>query len=227
MAILQAEPNSPSLIVRRPRLTLLMALIAGFAVSAALRYDVSGSQKLALTPVVQAVLSDSGSPSVGADNPDVTIVVFTDYQCPICRATDPALERLLATDSKVRVIFKDWPIFGARSKAAARAALAAGRQGRYLAMHRALMASRGALDAAQIERVAIGAGVDWPRASADMGADSARLDAQLGQQAVQAWSLGLRGTPAYLVGPYLIEGGLDDRQLARAVGRARKSGPPR
>lgn len=184
------------------------------------------AQKLTRTPVVETVLSDPGSPRVGAAAPDVTIVVFTDYQCPICKATDPALEKLIAADPRVRVIFKDWPIFGAASKAAARAALAADEQGKYRAFHSALMAAKVRLDDEQVRRIAAASGVDWARLTAFEAAHAADLDRQLGRQAMQAWSLGLQGTPAYLIGPFLIQGGLDARHLAQAVRRARASGPP-
>jgi len=155
----------------------------------------------------------------------VTIVVFTDYQCPICRADDPALERLLQRDPKVRVIFKDWPVLGAPSKLAARAALAANHQGGYLALHRTLMTSRIAPDADAIQKLAGGAGLNVRRLSDDEAANDGEIDTQLGRQATQAWTLGLQGTPAYLVGPFLYQGGLDDLHLAQAVARARKSGP--
>jgi protein-disulfide isomerase len=155
----------------------------------------------------------------------VTIVVFTDYRCPICRATDPALQDLIAADPTVRVIFKDWPIFGPASKAAAEVALAAARQGRYLAVHRALMESRTPLDPPGIERAARDAGVDWPRLAATRQAVGPALEAQLARHALQAFSLGLQGTPAYIVGAYLIEGGLDAGALAQAVRRARREDP--
>jgi protein-disulfide isomerase len=195
------------------------------AVTAALQLSPHASTALTRTPVVDAVLSDSGSPTVGASAPDVTIVVFSDYQCPICKATDPALERLIAADPRVRVIFKDWPIFGDASKAAARAALAADRQGKYPAFHRALMAARVKLDDDQIRRIGIAAGVDWTRLTDDAASHAPEIERQLGRQAMQAWSLGLQGTPAYLVGPFLIEGGLDERHLTQAVKRARAAGP--
>ena len=220
------RPGLVTLIARRPRLTLAAAVGIALAASAMLQRLPPAATPLRLTPVVRAVLTDPGSPSVGPASADVVIVIFTDYQCPICKTTDPALMRLISRDPKVRVIFKDWPVFGVRSHAAARAAIAAHRQGRYLAFHAALMESRGQLDDDQIRRIAISAGVDWPRLQADMSARSADLDAQIARHTSQAWSLGLQGTPGYLVGPYLIPGGLDDHHLAQAVRRARKAGDP-
>jgi protein-disulfide isomerase len=152
----------------------------------------------------------------------VTVVVFTDYQCPICRATDPALERLIRSDPKGRVLFKDWPVLGPPSRLAARYALAARRQGRYLDLHRALMETRLPLTPDNLQRLAAGAGLDGPRLAADLARDGAVIDAQLDRQAYQAWTLGLAGTPDYLVGTDLYQGGLDDRALTRAVARARR-----
>lgn len=184
------------------------------------------AQPLTLTPVVAGVLGDPGSPRAGPETADVTIVIFTDYRCPICQATDPALDRLLAKDAGVRVIFKDWPIRGPGSDEAARAALAAGRQGRYRTLHSALMASRGPLDTARIEQIAADAGLDVDRLRADLRANAAAIDSQLDRHRLQAFGLGLEGTPAYLVGPYLVQGGLDDGQLAAAVRRARRNRGP-
>ncbi|HEX2802237.1 MAG TPA: DsbA family protein [Phenylobacterium sp.] len=204
----------------------MLAVLFGVAATKILQLSPRTAKVVTRTPVIDAVLSDPGSPRAGASKPDVTIVVFTDYQCPICKATDPALEQLIAHDRRVQVIFKDWPILGAASRAAARAALAADRQGKYLAFHSALMASRRKLDDDEIRRIAAVSGVDWKQIRDVETSQTAELDRQLRSQAMQAFSLGLQGTPAYLVGPYLIEGGLDERHLAQAVKRARASGPP-
>jgi protein-disulfide isomerase len=195
-----------------------LALVA----TALLRARPADHRALGRTPVVETVLADRETPAVGPADAPVTVVVFTDYQCPICRATDPALERLIRSDPKVRVLFKDWPVLGPPSRLAARYALAAQRQGRYLDLHRALMATRLPLTPENLQRVATDAGLDGPRLVADLGRDGAVIDAQLDRQAYQAWTLGLVGTPDYLVGTDLYQGGLDDRALTRAVARARR-----
>jgi protein-disulfide isomerase len=225
MDSLRADPASPHLFTRRPRLTLLIAVLVAVGVSGILHLLGDGDLKLDATPAVSAILGDPGSPQMGAAHPDLTIVVFTDYQCPICKATDPALEDLLARDRRVRIIYKDWPIFGPASQAAARVALAADRQGKYLAFHRALMSSRVKLDDAEIQRAALKAGLDWPRVETDLRDRDLDFRRQLARQGTQAFSIGLQGTPGYLVGPYLINRGLDAGQLAVAVARARHAGP--
>jgi len=212
--------------VKPARLSLALAVAAGLAAYAWLQGAPPPSRTLELTPAVADVLGDPGSPAAGAATPDVTLVIFTDYLCAVCKRTDPALSRLLAIDPNVRVIWKDWPIRGPASDLAARTALAAHRQGRYLEVHDALMAARGQLTPARIADIARQAGADPVRLAADMRSEARAIDAQLGRHRLQAFSLGLQGTPAYLVGPYLIQGGLDDRALAAAVRRARRAGPP-
>ena len=212
---------------RRGWAGLGLAVAAGYAASQWLQHQPDTSLRLDATPDVQAVLADRGSPAVGAASPDVTIVVFTDYQCPICRRSDAALERLVARDRGVRVIYKDWPILGEASREAARAALAAVPQGRYAAVHRSLMALRSPLDATQVRRAAERAGADWARLEADRLAQATAIDRQLSRHGFQAFSLGLEGTPAYLVGPYLVRRGLDDRALSKLVASARRAGPPK
>lgn len=209
-------------IARRPRLTLGLALAAGFLASAALQWMPQDGRRLQLTQVVEGVLTDPGSPAAGAAQPEVTVVVFTDYQCAICKITDPALTRLLAADPTVRVIWKDWPIRGPASNLAARVALAAHREGRYAQVHTALMAANGQLTPERIDAIAREAG-----ANPELAKRHAReIDAQLARHSLQAFGLGLAGTPTYLVGPYLLEGGLDDYALEQAVARARRAGPP-
>lgn len=208
---------------RRPRLTLALAVLAAFAAAAVFRFITLDAVRLTPSPVARAAMSDIDAPSIGSAKPDVTIIVFTDYQCPICKATDPALERLAAQDGGVRVVYKHWPIFGPVSDRAARLAISAQRQGRFADFHRALMENRTPLSPERIEEIAVSAGLDWPRLVRDTAEDADQLTARLRANVRQAWSLGVRGTPAYLVGPLLIHGGLDEHHLAEAVRQARQA----
>lgn len=210
-----------------PTQVLAIAVAVGLAITFVLQNRPPPALPLTLTPVIADVLGDPGTPRVGPADADVVVVLYTDYRCPICRRTDPALERLVARDPKVRVHYKDWPILGEQSMLGARAALAAERQGKYLAMHRALMADNAPLNAAEVRRIAAEAGLDPARLEVDLVQYDKEIDRQLAAHASQAFALGLKGTPAYLVGPYLIQGGLDDADLDAAVARARKAGPPK
>jgi protein-disulfide isomerase len=210
------------LIVRHPKMTLAFAVSVGGLVSWVLQLSPPPALRLQPTPVVQAVLADSGSPTVGPAGADVTIVVFTDYLCAICRGADPALDRVRAADPKLRIIYKDWPLFGERSRFASRVALAADRQGRYLAVHNALMRTRRPLETQTVLATAISAGADRSRLEADLQAHGKEIDAQLARHAFEAWSLGVEGTPAYLVGPFLIRGAMTEGALHREVSDTRR-----
>jgi protein-disulfide isomerase len=209
----------------RSHLSLGLVIIAGFGLSALLRQS-PPVQRLSSSPVVEAVLTDRDNPAVGATVPDITVMVFTDYQCPICRATDRALEAVRARDPRLRIVYKDWPIFGEASKYAARVALAADRQGRYLPVHVALMNTHLPLDAASVRQAAIASGVDWPRLEADLANEKTQLDGRLARNAAQAWSLGVEGTPAYIVGHALFRGGMSERALQKAISAARDRAAP-
>lgn len=221
-----ASPSPRNAWLRRhPRLSFSLSLAAGLLASAALRTLPAKPVTLTLSPVVRAVVEDPGAPAIGAQSPEVTIIVFTDYQCGICKRTDPALERLVAADRGVRVVYKIWPILGERSQYAGAVALAAQRQGLFGPAHRALMDHRGVLDPAAVRRAAERAGVDWSRLERDLAAEHEAIAARLSTHGGQAWTLGLSGTPGYVVGAHLYQGGLEDRALGRAVAAARRAGP--
>jgi protein-disulfide isomerase len=176
--------------------------------------------------VVEGVLNDTGLPASGAERPLVTLAVFSDYQCPICRADEPALEKIAKRTDDVRLLYVDWPIFGPASTLAAQYALAANEQGRYVPMHRALMAARPPFTVGALDQIARSAGVDVPRLHRDLVADRGGIEARLRKNRLEAWSLGLQGTPAYLTGPYLWMGAVGEGRLSATIGRARRDIAP-
>ncbi|HSZ50624.1 MAG TPA: DsbA family protein [Caulobacteraceae bacterium] len=226
MNLLQAS-RSPlvGLVARRPKLTLALALAAGLALAFASRLAPRAT-RIGYTPVVEEVLNDTGLPASGANRPLVTLAVFSDYQCPICRANEPALEKVVKRRNDVRLLYVDWPIFGPASTLAAEYALAANEQGRYVLMHRALMSARPPFTAAALDQIARSAGVDVPRLHRDLVADRTGIEARLAKNRVEAWVLGLQGTPAYLTGPYLWVGSLGEGGLLRTIDRAKRDLPP-
>lgn len=175
----------------------------------------------------EAFTEDAVAPMVKPDQYDLTIVEYTDYQCPFCKAAHPALQKLLANDKKVRIIYRDWPIFGAQSIAAARVAIASKYQGKHAQVHDALMKTPRPLSDQSIRAAVTKAGADWTRLQADIKKNAAEIDALLERNNEQAESLGLQGTPAFIIGTYLHEGGLDYVSLKDSVHEARtKPSPP-
>ncbi len=173
-------------------------------------------------PDVTAILNDPAAPIAGNPHGDVTIVTFFDYNCPYCKRSEPALARLITADQGIRLVYKDWPILTEASLFGARMALAAQYQGKYDAVHAALMAIAGKripqdrmLDAIKAS------GVDMARLDADLAAHDQDIAALLARNLEQAHALGLEGTPAFLIGPYKVTAALDDDGFRQAVADAR------
>ena len=167
-----------------------------------------------------ALLSDPDSPVVGNPNGDVTIVEFSDYQCPYCKRAHTTVKSVLAADSKVKLVFKDLPILGEPSRIAALAALAARVQDKYLALHNALMESSGKLDRDRIMEIARSVGLDVAQLQKDM--EDPKLKAMIDRNMALASALGVRGTPAFVIGKQFVPGAVDADTLKQMIAAARK-----
>lgn len=167
------------------------------------------------------LLADPDTP-VGA-NPagDVTVVEFFDYHCAYCKSVAPVLTGLADEDPNVRVVYKELPILGAESLQAAYAALAAHRQGKYVAVHGALMKAQGRLTSEILVRIAGGLGLDVDRLRNEMAAPATR--AVVEQNRALARTLGVTGTPAFVIGAELVPGATDVATLRGLVARTRDS----
>jgi len=171
---------------------------------------------------VEAILNDPEAPVGGNPQGDVTIVAFLDYNCPFCKKAAPALERIVATDGRIRLIYKDWPILSEASVYGARMALAAKYQGKYEQVHAALMAIHGrGVSEARMEAAIRGSGVDMTQLQADLAAHDGEISALLKRNLDEADSLGLVGTPVFLVGPFKIAAALDLDGFKRVVEQTR------
>lgn len=169
----------------------------------------------------KAVVDDPVAPKHEAAGYDVSIVEFFDYNCPYCRGMEPVLNGLLASDPKVRIVYRDWPIFGPASREAAKAAIASHWQGRHEAFHEALLTSPGKLDNAGIKTAAIRAKVDWARLQRDLKAHGPEIDALLARTDAIAGAIGFNGTPALIVGSQVVAGAVDLPALRQLVATAR------
>jgi len=165
---------------------------------------------------------DPDAPMIAPEGYDVTIVEYLDYQCPACRTTREPLRQLLAKDKKVRVIFRDWPIFGPASETAARLAVASKYQGKYFDFHDALLTTPRPLDEAKIKGAATKAGVDWDRLQKDLKLHEKDIEDLLARNNEQADMLGLDGTPGFIIGSTQSFGGMTLKDLEESVAEARK-----
>lgn len=158
-----------------------------------------------------ALLADGRHFAIGPKDAPVQIIEFFDYRCPYCKAAQGWMSTQ-ARRKDVRLVFVEFPVLGPESEDAARAAMAAQRQGRYLQFHAALMGNRGALDRATIERLAKGAGLDVARLRKDM--DDPAIDALLRANHERAASLRFSGTPSFLINGQSLNG-FDQAELDR------------
>ena len=149
---------------------------------------------------------------------DVTVVYFMDYQCPVCRQHTDEYAKVFSEDKKLRVIYRDTPIFGAQSQKAARLAVASQFQGKHEAFHLALMHSKGQLTDTAIREAAAKAGVNWARLQEDLAAHKAAIDGQIELNERLSEAAGISGTPAFIIGDKLADGAYDYAGLKGEIG---------
>jgi protein-disulfide isomerase len=166
------------------------------------------------------LLADPDSPFSGNANGDVVIVDFNDYQCPYCKRAHQAVKSVAAADGKIKVIYKDLPILGEPSRIAALAALAAAKQGKHLALHDALMEFSGKLDRARILEIAASVGLDVALLEKDM--EDPKFKQLIDRNMALAGALGVRGTPAFVIGDQFVPGAVDAAALKQLIAEARK-----
>lgn len=137
-------------------------------------------------------------PIAGNPKGSVTLVEFFDYQCPHCVDMNPTIKDAIKANPNLRVIFKEFPIRGPLSSVAARAALAANMQGKYMAFHDTLMETKQPYTQESIMDAAKKAGLNMSKLEKDM--DSKEVKDQLENNMALARQLKLIGTPAFFLG---------------------------
>lgn len=188
--------------------------------SQALEAKDNAQKQTALKSFASRLFDDPRDPSAGPKKAKITIALFQDYQCGHCKLEAmPAVFELLKKYPDLRIVFKELPIFGAKSQAAARAAIAASHQGKYLPAFKALMADR-QLDDASIEAALKSAGVDVARARADESAKA--TEALITDTSALAHEIGIEGTPTFVIGGRLVVGA-DIEAIEAAIAEQRKA----
>ncbi len=171
---------------------------------------------------LKQMLANPGTDPVGARKPDVIIVEYFDYNCAYCKKLVPALQALLSQDPKVAVLYKDWPILGAVSVYAASSALAAGWQGKYLAVHDALLSGPRLAQNDQVDAILQRAGVNMDALKKDRTSHAKEIAALLARNDMEAHALTLEGTPGLVVGRLLVPGIADVSVLKQLVADSRQ-----
>jgi protein-disulfide isomerase len=166
-----------------------------------------------------ARLDDTISLVAGNAAGDVTIVEFFDYRCGYCKQVEPALDALLREDRGIRIVYKELPILGKDSRYATQVALASRKQAKYREFHAAMMATKGPVDQAVVLDIAAAVGLDVARAEADM--QSVEIDDLIERNLSLAKSLGIRGTPTFVIGDEIVFGAIDIAAMRQKVAAAR------
>lgn len=163
--------------------------------------------RLAIAANQDALINNPGDYYVGPSDAPVTVVEFFDYRCGFCkRSAEWAVELPEKYDNKVRVVFKEFPILSTESERAALAAIAAGKQGKYVEMHMALMEldNGSGFGPEQIDAAAESVGVDVELMRADM--KSIDVQKTVADAKSLARTLGITGTPNFIIGTESVSG---------------------
>jgi protein-disulfide isomerase len=180
--------------------------------------EVSEAQAV-LKARAEEVFRDPESPVGGNPDGDVTLVEFLDYNCPYCRRVAPVMIEAEKTDSQLRIVYKEFPILGPNSLFAAKAALAAHRQGQYVAFHKALMQADGVANENTVLAIAAEVGLDVVRLKADM--QDPAIQEAIDRNLALAQALRINGTPGFVVGQQILRGATDLSALQGLIRQAR------
>jgi protein-disulfide isomerase len=171
----------------------------------------------------QAIFDSPRQVTVGNPQGDVTLVEFFDYNCGYCKRALSDLVDLMKSDSKLRVVLKEFPVLGPSSIEAAQVAVAVRMQDKtgkkYLEFHQKLLGGRGQADRARALAVAKDVGLDMTRLEKDMASDEAK--ATFDENIKLAEALGMNGTPSYVIGSEVVVGAAGLEALRQKVNTAR------
>jgi protein-disulfide isomerase len=170
---------------------------------------------------IDSIQRDPDIPAMGDPEGDITIVEYFDYRCPFCKKVNPVLQKIVRDDGHIRLVFKDWPVFGDISVYAARLGLAAKYQNKYAEAHEALISVTEKLSEANVQTTLARAGIDVDRAQRDLAANRKEIDALLSRNHEQAIALEFQGTPAFIIGKFRVPGALDETNFNRAIADSR------
>ncbi|WP_246525784.1 DsbA family protein [Thalassovita aquimarina] len=164
---------------------------------------------------------DPNAPVLGNPEGDVTIVEFFDYNCPYCRRVKPEVKAVIEADPNIRLVYREWPILGEGSVFAAKAALAARKQGKYAEFHWAMMGIKGRANEISVLRVAAEIGLDVEKLRKDMEAPEVQEHFETSMRLTRA--LGFNGTPSFVIGDNLVAGFVERSELAKRITEARNA----
>ena len=168
-----------------------------------------------------SIFSRPGDFVYGNAKGDVTVVEFFDYNCGWCKKAIDDVVKLTKADPKVRVVMKEFPIFGEASSLAAKAAMASVKQGKYWEFHTALMREK-QVTKENLFPIAEKVGLNVAKLKTDMA--DPKLEEALKETTQIAQALGIEGTPGFIVDSKINVGYLPAEGLQQMIGEIRKAG---
>jgi len=165
--------------------------------------------------------------ALGNPQGDLTVVEYFDYQCPYCKKIAPEIAKVVREDGKIRLVLKDWPIFGPISKSAAELALAAKYQNKYQEAHDALIGAKEKLSDANISELLTKAGIDNEKTRQDLQAHQKTIADVLIHNNAQADAFGFQGTPGFIVGFFRVPGVVEMKVFKQIIADARAAAKKR
>jgi protein-disulfide isomerase len=179
------------------------------------------AQATATPPIVVANVSVDDDPSWGPADAPVTMIEFSDFQCPYCArfVTETLPQIKQAYEGKIRFVFRDYPLsqLHANAEKAAEAAGCANEQGKFWEYHDKLFSNQSALDVASLKSYASQLGLD--SGTFDQCLDSSKYAQEIQKDIQDGDSYGVQGTPAFFVNGQLVEGALPFADYADSSGK--------
>ncbi|WP_042251254.1 DsbA family protein [Paracoccus sp. PAMC 22219] len=169
----------------------------------------------------QALERDPTAPVLGNPQGDITLTEFFDYNCPHCKTMLPVMSDLVRSDPQLRVVLREWPVFGPGSEFAARASLAALPTGNYWRLHAGLLGMRGRAEEATVMRTVRDLGLD--EAAIRTGMDGDAVERHITNSHLLGDHMGLMGTPSFICGDEAAFGAMSLEELRALVQRGRRT----
>ncbi|WP_265502133.1 DsbA family protein [Paracoccus beibuensis] len=201
-----------------PTRRLLLASAGAFVALPALAQERANPMPEELRDALER---DPTAPVLGNPDGNITLTEFFDYNCGFCRKMLPVMQQLVRSDPDLRVVYREWPVFGAGSEFAARASLASLPTGKYWRFHAGMLGMRGRAEEASVMRVARDVGLAAAELRERMDSDS--VSSHIATSFLLADHMGLMGTPTFICGDEAVFGEMTPQEMRDLVARGRRT----
>ena len=201
-----------------PTRRLLLASAGAFAALPALAQERQNPMPEELR---NALERDPTAPVLGNPDGNITLTEFFDYNCGFCRKMLPVMQQLVTGDPDLRVVYREWPVFGPGSEFAARASLASLPTGKYWQFHAGMLGMRGRAEEASVMRIARDVGLDEAELRERMESDA--VAKHISTSFLLADHMGLMGTPTFICGDEAVFGQMTLQEMRDLVARGRRT----